>query len=136
MSSADRFKTRERASHPTRVFLYDPATNEKTEDYLDIRSSLSDEFLEARDRAMQEAPQVQAIMDPAARQKAVKDNQLKLRASLIAGWSFKEEFNEANVLDFIREAPQVQEMVIRVADDASRFFGTPSAPSSDGRKKK
>lgn len=118
------FMTRDRAGRPVRVPLLDPATNIPTEHWLEIRSSLSDEFQLMKTRLMQEAPMV-AVMPDAAREEAKLNNQLRLRASLVAGWSFHKKFNEKNVVDFLREAPQLQQMVIDVADDAARFFGKP-----------
>lgn len=123
--SMERYKIRNQAQKPTRVFLYDPATNERTEDWMDIRSSMSDEFIEARDEVMQE---VQNIMEPNTekRKALVNELQLKMKAALVAGWSFEEELTEENIVEFIREAPQVQQMIMTVADDSKRFFGKPS----------
>lgn len=120
----DRFKTRDRAGRPVRVPLLDPGTNLPTEHWLEIRSSLSDEFQEMKHRLMQEAPMVAAMPEEASRE-ARKVNQLRLRAALVAGWSFSQKANEKNIVDFLREAPQVQQQVIDVADDAARFFSKP-----------
>ena len=135
MSNIERYKVRPKAQIPSRVFLIDPVTGKQTEDWMDIRSSLSDEFMEARDATMQE---VSTIVEQNAekRKEIVKELQLKMKVALVAGWSFDEAFNEKNVMDFLREAPQLQQMVMNVADDSARFFGGPSTDSSAGRKKK
>lgn len=135
MGTIDRYKTRERAQKPSRVMLIDPATGKETEDWLEIRSSLSDEFLDARDSTMQE---VQSLTEPNPdkRKAAVKELQLKMKAALVAAWSFDEPFNERNVIEFLREAPQLQQMVLTVADDSARFFAKPSDASKSGQPKK
>lgn len=136
MSSMEKFKTRAKASVPIRTFLFDPATMKKTDDWLDIRSSLSDEFMEARDRSRQAGPEIGAITDDAARKERVKLEKLKMNASLVAGWSFEEPLTEENIINFLREAPQIQNLIVEVADDATSFFGKDSKSSSSGQRKK
>lgn len=133
--SIDKYKIRKQAQIPSRVKLFDPATNKETEDWMDIRSSLSDEFMEARDSIMQE---VQSLTEPNKdrRKKLVADLQLGLKASLVAAWSFDIPATRENVIEFLREAPQIQSMIMSVADDSARFFSKPSSDSSGGRKTK
>lgn len=130
----DFYRTRERAQATTRMNLFDPATGKRTDDYLEIRSSLSDEFLEQRDLVMQ-AAHAAASLDPAVRRKAAREGQLNLRVALVAGWSFDEEFNEDSVRSFLRDAPQLQDMILQTADDTARFFGQPSETSLSGPEK-
>jgi hypothetical protein len=118
------FMTRDRAGKPRRVLLVDPATNKETSHWLDIRSSLSDEFQIMKERLIQEAPMVAALSEP-ARTEMKRTNQLRLRSALVAGWSFSQPCTEDNIVNFLREAPQLQPMVIEVADDAASFFGKP-----------
>ena len=135
MSNMNKYKIRKQAQTPTKVPLFDPATGKETGDYLMIRSSLSDEFTAAREEALQS---IQSMVEPNKdkRKAAVAELQLELKAALVSGWSFDEPFTEENVVNFLREAPQIQAMVMSVADDSARFFGKPSAVSSDGPKKK
>lgn len=135
MSNMNRYKIRKQAQTPQRVNLFDPATNAETKDWLEIRSSLSDEFTAARDETMQA---VQEINEPSKekRRQMVADLQLGLKVALVAGWSFDEPFTEENVREWLREAPQVQQMIMSVADDSARFFGKPSEDSSTGQKQK
>lgn len=133
--SIDKYKIRKQANVPTRVKLFDPTTEKMTEDWVDIRSSLSDEFLKARDSIMQE---VQSLTEPnkEKRKEKVAELQLGLKASLVAGWSFDLKASPENIIDFLREAPQVQMMIMSVADDSARFFSKPSGGSSTGQQKK
>lgn len=126
------FKTRNRVQKPVRQFLINPETGELTSEYLDIRSSLSDEFTAARDRSMQEVGEIDE-KDPEKRKAAVKEIQLRMSASLVAGWSFDEPCTEENVVGLLREAPQVRNLVNAVADDQQRFFNRPSDGSAGSR---
>jgi hypothetical protein len=135
MSNMERYKIRGQAQQPIRVNLYDPATGKQTEDWLDVRSSLSDAFSEARDDTMRA---VQEIEEPNKEKRAalVSELQLGLKVALVAGWSFDVPFTEQNVREFLREAPQIQQMIMNIADDSSAFFARPSGGSLAGRKKK
>lgn len=129
------FMTRSKVQTPLRQFLVDPATGELTSEYLEIRSSLSDEFMEARDRAMQAVGEIEE-KDPAKRKAAVSEIKLHMAAALVAGWSFSEPCTEENVVEFLREAPQVRNLVNSAADDQQRFFNRPSAASSASQPQK
>jgi len=120
--SMDRYKTRDKANVPKRVFLYDPATKAKTEDWLDVRSSLSDDFREARDEAMQRASEIAQIANDGERKEALDDSLRAMYASLIAAWSFDKPCTEQNKKQFLLDAPQIRNMVMAVADDSEAFF--------------
>lgn len=131
----ERFHTRTKIQEPIRQFLVDPATGALTSDYIDVRSSLSDEFMAARDRSMQEVSEIEE-KDEVKRKAIVKDLQLRMTASLVAGWSFSQPCTEENVVAFLHDAPQIRLLVNGVADDAQRFFNRPSAGSSASPKQK
>lgn len=126
--SMDQFKTRAKAQTPTRVHLVDPATGELTDHWVEIHSSLSDVFLAAREAAMQEVSLIASPV-PAERKAQTAEIQLRMKSALLAGWSFEEEATEEAKMEFLREAPQVQLMVMSVADDHARFFGSASSDS-------
>lgn len=131
----DRYAVRDRVQTPTRVHLNDPVTNEKTGDYLDVRSSLSTEFMEARDEIMQEVGELQEP-NAAVRKERVRDLQLRLTASLVAGWSFPEPATVENVKKFLFNAPQIRAQLNAIADDTQRFFNAPSNGSFGSLKQK
>ena len=134
MSDMSRYMIRDKAQKPRRVTLIDPATGKPTEDWIDVRSSLSDEFIEARDRAMGELSEFEPNEEK--RKAATKERQLRMKASLVAGWSFDQPATEQNIMEFLSEAPQIQQMLLNVADDSASFFSAPSEGSSGGRKRK
>ncbi len=74
--------------------------------------------------------------DKEKRKQFIRDRQLRLKASLVAGWSFEEAPTEDNIVEFLRGAPQVENLVMQVADDHAGFFGGPSDGSGNGPKKK
>ncbi len=119
--------TRDRANIAQRIYLYDPATREATKDYIDVLSSLSDEFRETRDEVMQAAATVAQEPDEKKRRELIQNEQRRMFSSLIAGWSFDKECTTENKMEFLKNAPQILNMVMSVADDSERFFGNASA---------
>ena len=122
MGDMARYQVRGRANTPQRIHLFDPETNEQTDDWLDIVSSLSDAFRLARDRAMQESGALASERDDAKRKDALESIKRDMQASLVAAWSFDAPCTTANVSAFLIEAPQVAMMIVSVADDNARFF--------------
>lgn len=131
----ERYMVRDKVQTPTRLHLTDPVTNEKTGDYLDVRSSLSTEFMEARDSIMQEVGMLQEP-DENARRETVRNLQLKLTSSLVAGWSFPEPATTENVVKFLYNAPQIRAQLNAIADDTQRFFNPPSTDSFGSLKQR
>jgi hypothetical protein len=119
----ERYKIRDKANVPKRVFLHDPATKERTEDWLEVYSSLSDSFREARDTAMQNAAEVAATPHEATRKQLMADNMNRMYAGLIAAWSFPKPCTPENKAAFLADAPQIQNMLVSVADNSEAFFG-------------
>jgi hypothetical protein len=119
----ERFRTRERAIIPYRMFLVDPGTSQETTEYIDIVSSLSDTFKEASDDAMQKAGALASEQDANAKRDKLKTIQVELQAALVVAWSFPQACTRANVATFLVDAPQVARMVGVVADKAELFFG-------------
>lgn len=124
-NSMSRFFTREKAAATTRVYLTDPATGKPTEDWLDIRSSLSEEFRSMRAENNQKVAMF-AVTNPGddARKQFVEEAVRELRVALVAGWSFPEPCTPDNVREFLKQCPQIEDIVENVADDTRRFFGS------------
>lgn len=119
----ERYRIRDKANVPKRIFLYDPVTRDRTEDWLDVRSSLSDDFRAARDEAMQNATELASIADAVERKEKMNDSMNVMFASLIAGWSFDQPCTTENKAAFLRDAPQVKNMLQATADNSEAFFG-------------
>lgn len=124
MSGMDRYRTRTKANSTKRIPLYDPATGKPTEDWIEIRSSMSDAFKHAKNRAMQEASDFAASAgDEDERNEALAQVQARMHASLVADWSFDEPCTPANVAAFLLESPHVTALVVGIADRGELFFG-------------
>lgn len=134
MSNKSRYMVREQANAPVRVHLIDPATQKETEDWIEVRSSLSDQFIETRNLLMGTVGELSP--DKEVRKAEANERQMRLKACLVAAWSFSERPSEEEVIEFLRESPQVAEQVLNVADDSARFFTKPSAGSNGGQAQK
>lgn len=136
MSRINRYKTREKANEGIKVKLIDPSTGRVGEDWVEVVSSLSDAFREARDKALQNAGETAGLGDEAKRKDAIAEVKAKMHAALVKSWSFDEPCTPEAVREFLREAPQVADAVVSVADDHSRFFGNGLSGSKSGPKGK
>lgn len=100
-----------------------------TEHWLLIRGVDSDEFRAADRIARRENVRVAAMDDVAARDKAFDEIRRKLIASLVAGWSFSKPCTPENIVEFLREAPQLEASIDTVATKRALFFANASASS-------
>lgn len=127
----EQFFTRGKANEGVKVNLMTP-DGQMTDEYILIRSQWSDAFQQAKAQSyrddMKAATEGREI-DPTERH-------ARLTASLVAGWSFDEEYTPESALELMREAPQLRDMIDRYASNDARFFGKPSSDSTPGRKKK
>ena len=130
MSGMDDFSIRQRANDGRRIALSLP-DGSPTDHWLQIRSRWSDAFRQARDEAMQQVARV-AQAGEAEREAALEQSMLAVRAALVSAWSFDEPCEAANVQAFLREAPQIAELVDRAGADDPGFFGNAVASSPTG----
>lgn len=123
----EEFFTRKIASEGRKMELTTPA-GEKTDHYLLVVGIDSDRFRAASVRAERKMLEISILTD--ADQKEVEESrvQRELVAELVIGWSFEKEFTQENVLEFLREAPQIADQVDRFAANRRIFFG--SKPTS------
>ena len=123
----DEFFTREIANEGRRVDLVHP-DGTPSEHWLQIRGMDADAFKIAETGAKREAVEISQIDDDKKRAVAIADVELKTIAALIADWSFDQKCTSKEVVKFLREAPQIAEMVNRYAARRSLFFGKESNP--------
>ena len=119
MASMSDFFTREKANEGKKVFLTLPDGTE-TEEYLIIRGVDSDYYV----AAFQEVKRRLSLnTDKDNPEYTPKDAEIDILASLVAGWSFKEDYTTENIAKFLREAPQIALKIDDIAGNRSLFFG-------------
>ena len=121
MSDMDAFYTREAANNGIKVPLFTP-DGSATDHYIMIRGVDSDEFRAADTEARRSVLKFAAIEDPAELDIATSDAIRKTRASLVISWSFEQECTLDNVINFLREAPQLADAIDMTAAKRSLFF--------------
>jgi hypothetical protein len=132
MTDMKKFFTREKASEGIQVDLFEPGAEEPSGQWLRVRGVDSDEFRQA------EVETKRRQRESIASGKQPLDTHLEemriLIASLVAGWSFPEECTQEAVVEFFRQAPQIQEVVNQLAAKRSLFFKNGSDSSVDSQK--
>lgn len=129
------FYTRQTANEGVQLPLYRP-DGTLSEHWLRVRGVDSDHFRRAEAKAKRKAVELAQIEDEQKRAEAVRETELECIAALVAGWSFEQEASLINVVNFLREAPQIADMVNRFAARRAEFFSKKSASSATGQKSK
>ena len=130
MSTMEAFAIRQRANDGRRVALTLP-DGSPTDHWLQIRSQWSDAFRQAREEAMQQVARM-AQTGKSELDAALEQSLLAVRAALVSDWSFDEPCVPDNVRAFLREAPQIAELIDRAGADDQAFFGNAFASSPTG----
>lgn len=125
------FYTRQKANEGVKLPLCLP-DGTPTDEYLVIRGVDSDQYRSAETSAnyetlmlMQRERQGKKKPDLEARKKI----KLRLIASLVADWSLEEACSEKNIMQLLKEAPQILEDIDHFANDRKGFFNKPSVAS-------
>jgi hypothetical protein len=124
MSAAELFHTRARANEGKRLALHTP-DGKPTEHWLQVRHVWSDAFTDANEVALSDVREavLAAEGDKAKIAVAQRDAKFRLWAALVSAWSFDTECTPANVEAFLREAPQIGNVLDKFAADSAGFFG-------------
>lgn len=136
MSSMDRFFTRKSANEGVKLPLYDVNTGSATDDFIRVMNFDSDAYKQASIEYHRRRLVYSGETDKAKTVKLELENQIQLAASLILEWSFDEELNQENAIKFLREAPQIQSMIEKIAGDRQLFFVLKSSDSLTGSQSK
>lgn len=118
------FHTRAKANEGHKIPLY-AADGRATSHWLRVRGIDSDTFRKAQTKQTRRVAEFAALPD-AERDEAVAEATLEMQASLVAEWSFDMPCTLKNVMDFLREAPQIAAEVDKFASRRSFFFKMPS----------
>lgn len=129
MSMKD-FYTREVSNEGIEMPLYLPGTNTKSQHWLRIIGTDSDTFRLKNIEMKRKGFKIMELPEE-KRDQAELDAKRELVASLVVDWSFTEECNLKNVMDFFHNAPHIQEAVNTIAAQRSLFFAKPSSVSEN-----
>jgi hypothetical protein len=129
------FHTRENSNNGIKVPLFLP-DGKATKHHLMIRGIDSDAFRRAETQAKRKASTLGMIEDINKRAEEIREIEIECIASLILSWTFEEECTEANVVNFLREAPQIADLVNQLATKRSLFIAKKPTSSTSGRKQK
>lgn len=115
------FFTRPKSNEGERMYLIDPLTGMKSNEYLIVRGFDSDEFNAALVDKRRENARILSL--PQEEQKeAAEAAELALIASTVNGWSFDEEFTLEAVLELLREAPSVRTEIDKFSSNRANFI--------------
>ena len=124
------FFTRDRANEGIELPLFAPGSNEKSGHWLRVRGVDSDEFRSAQvlsHRNLRDAFEDGKVPT----EKFHIDQKRLLVSSLVAGWSFDTPFTRENLIEFLTNAPQIEEAVNQIATRRNLFFKNGSTASTD-----
>lgn len=125
----DQFHTRAKSSEGVNVPLMLP-DGSPTEHWVKVRGVDSDEYRRADSRARRRAIDIAQEKDEAKREDMIEDTKLDVLSVLVADWSFDRPCTPEEVKAFLREAPQIADLVDKTAYKRALFFVKSSTPSS------
>jgi hypothetical protein len=126
----EEFFTRDVNNEGIQVPLFRP-DGTKSDHWIKIAGQYSDRFIKARSSLMRQASTIAKIDNPEERETAIYENGLKLTASLVLDWSFEKPCTPENVVDFLRQAPQIANAIDGVASQQVLFLKSSSKSSGD-----
>lgn len=129
----EQFFTADTAEAGIDLPLYLPS-GEKTEYWIKIRGVDSEKFRIAEAQGKRSAVMIASIDNDDLRTKALLNARIKLAATLVISWNLKEECNLENVEKLFTKAPQLLDMVDRLASQRSLFFSRKQTSSANGSK--
>lgn len=126
--SMEKFFTRQTSNEGIKVPLYYPGTNEPSGEWIRVRGMESDVFRKAEHEAKRKAVAIASLPEE-ERDAAHLELKRALVASLVIDWSFEQECTLENVINFFREAPQIEDAINTIASKRHLFFVKESSGS-------
>jgi hypothetical protein len=133
IDSMKQFYTRQSANDGVRLPLTHPDGSE-SEHWICVRGVDSDHFRQAEMFAKRKAIEISMIENEVDRAEKSRDVELECLASLVASWSFGESV--AGAAEFLKEAPQIADMINRFAVKRAEFAAKKPMNSANGRKQR
>lgn len=119
------FFTLDKAEAGAVVPLETPDGN-PTGEWLKVVSRESERFRVASAMATRNALDISKISDPEERIKAVEEQTSIVCAKCVIGWSFDVECSFDNVIELVRNAPYIKDVIDKAISDRSLFFAKSS----------
>lgn len=115
------FFTRQRSNEGERMYIIDPLTGIKSNEYLIVRGFDSDEFNAALVDKRRENARILSL--PQEEQKEASEAaELVLIASTVGGWSFDADYTLEALLELLREAPSVCTEIDKFSSNRANFI--------------
>ena len=133
MADKSKYFTRSRANAGVILNIKTPEGGDAG-DWLRVLGVDSDAFRDAKTATHRNLMVIAQMPTPEERKAATVDEELRLTATLVSGWSFDDPCTETSVLDFLREAPQVARQIDDLVYNRDRFFGVASSSLPDTQK--
>lgn len=94
--------------------------------FITVRSRWSDAFVKAETLEQRKIPTKAMLMamSEADKEQLAKDSANRMKAALVAGWSFDEDCTPENIVALFEDAPHIAEAVEAFASDAGKFYGS------------
>lgn len=128
VSGKSAFFTRKIANEGVRFPLC-LVTGEETEEWLLLRNTDSEVFEKASLEYARRQKDIEQIEDEGEKRQARKIANVKMTASLVAGWSFPEPCTFEGVVEMLNEAPYLVDSIDRVTFNRQLFYGGASSNS-------
>lgn len=132
--SMEQFFTRDAANEGIEVPLSTP-DGKNSDHWLKVLGADSDAFKNAEIRSKRDAVALLDIDSADKKAEFMRDLERRTVASLIVDWSFDMECSPENVIEFLKQAPQIQEVVNRLAGKRSLFVKKQEDNSTTGTDK-
>lgn len=130
MTDMELFFTRQVANEGVELPLFLPGTTTPSGHWIRVRGIDSDEFRLAQDKSRREVAEIVQLPEPERSERRLAQ-QRNLIASLVMDWSFSKPCTFENVVEFLKEAPQIEDAINQVAARRSLFFKNGSSNTSD-----
>lgn len=133
MGKVSDFFTRDAANEGVKIPLLNPRTGRA--EWIKILGIDSDVFREAKINKARELIKIAEIDDNGERAEAIKEADLELLSVLVVDWSFDDPCVPAEIVNVLRNAPQIAEVVDTKAGARSLFLQKKSGNSKGTQKR-
>ena len=133
MAKKEAYFTRARANRGVKLPLLTPEGKDEG-DWLWVLGIDSDAFREAKAELNRRIVGVASLKDEAEKKRATKEEEYRLIAALVTGWSFEDPYTPEAMMELLTEAPQIARTIDDFVYSRASFFRALSGSSPDTQK--